>query len=330
MKRILNIMGLDMTNALRDNIIIYMIIAPLLMAFAVRIFFPSFEAAGLNIAVEQEAGQELILALEQYGKVEVMENADAVRTRVRRPDALPGVIVIDGEPALLFEGNEPEATVQSYTAILERALSGQDLLTLTHKNISTSRSLLYEYLIIMVLMMTIFLGAVVPGFNLIHEKETKAVKALNISPMTLADYLAARGVLAVSIGLVTAVLVTLILAGTAVNYWLLMAALLVSALLTTLLTLLVGTFADNQISAIAVLKIIMPVYLALPLIAMFIPEKFQFLFWILPNYWQFQMLKTVILGAGEPFWLSAALTLSLSIAFLAALTPTLKNRLTLR
>lgn len=328
MKRIFNIMALDMTNSLRDNIILYMMVAPLLMALALKIFFPSFEEGGQNIAVEQGIGQELIATLEQYGKVEIFKDAQAVRNRVQRPDAMAGVITGDGKPVLVFEGNEPEEVIQSYTVALERALAGENL-TLNQKNIGATRSLLYEYMIIAILMMTIFLGAVVPGFNLIHEKETKAVKALDISPMTTTDYVAARGALAVSIGLVTALLVTLILAGTAVNYWLLIATLLISALLTTLLTMVVGVFADNQITAIAVLKITMPVYLALPIISAFIPARLQFLFWILPNYWQFQMLKAVFIG-GESFWLPAALTLGLSIVFMAVLIPILKKKLTLR
>lgn len=330
MKRILNIMGLDMANALRDNIILYMMVAPLLLALALKIFFPSFETGGQNIAAEQSLGQELIASLEQYGKVEVMDSADAVRDRVSRPDALPGVITKSGKPVLIFEGNEPEEIVHSYTIMLERALAGADLLTLEHKNVGSNRSLLYEYLIISILMMTIFLGAVVPGFNLIHEKDTKAVRALNISPMTIVDYVAARGLLAVAIGLVTVVLVSLIMVGTGINYPHLVLGLLVSSLLTTLLTLLVGTFADNQITAIAVLKIIMPLYLAVPIISMFLPEKVQYAFWILPNYWQFQMLKAIFIGEGHSFWLSAVLTLTLSVVFLAGLTPILKKKLTLR
>jgi len=329
MRRILNILGLDMANALRDNIVLYMMVAPLLVALALKIFFPSFEAGGQNIAVEKGVGQELIAALEQYGTVEVLEDAEAVRERVQRPDALPGLILREGQPVLLFEGNEHEELIQSYTAALERALAGQDLLTLSSKNVGSSRSLFYQYAIIGILMMTIFLGAVVPGFNLIHEKDTKVVKALDISPMTTVDYVAARGILAVSIGLITALLITLILASY-INYWILIAALLISALLTTLLTLLVGVFADNQITAIAVLKIIMPLYLALPIISMFIPGKFQFLFWVLPNYWQFQMLKVIFIGEGQPFWLSAALTLGLSMVFMAALIPVLRRKLTLR
>lgn len=329
MKRILNIMGLDMTNAFRDNIILYMLVAPLLLALALKIFFPSLEAAGQNIAVEQSIGQELIAALEQYGRVEVFEDADAVRARVQKPDAMPGVIIRSGKPVLIFEGNEPEEIIQSHTVALERALAGKDLLTLTHKNVGSNRSLLYEYMIIGLLMMTLFLGAVVPGFNLIHEKETKAIKALDISPMTTFDYVASRGMLAVGIGLITILLVTLILAGNAINYWLLIASLLVSALLTTLLTLLVGIFADNQVTAIAVLKIIMPLYLALPIFSLFVPDRLMFLFWILPNYWQFKMFQIIFIG-GESFWFAALMTIVLSAGVLAALTPTLKRKLTLR
>lgn len=329
MKRILNIMGLDMANALRDNIIIYMMIAPLLMALALQIFFPSFQEAGLNIAVEEAVGAEIIQKLEQFGRVEVLADAQAVKDRVRRSDAIGGLVLEQGKPVLLLEGNEPQAIVQSYTAMLEKVMAPRPLLELEHKSVGSGPSLLYQYLVISILMMTILLGAVVPGFNLIHEKETKAVKALNTSPMTIADYVASRGLLAVLIGLIASLGVSLILAGLGVSYPQLILALLASALLTTLLILVIGVAADNQITAIAVLKIVMPLYLALPLISQFVSEKVRIAFWILPNYWQFLMLKIIFIG-GENFALAALLTLSLSILWFIALIPILKKKLTLR
>ena len=218
MKRLLTIMGLDMTNALRDNIIAYMLFAPLIMAFAVRVFFPSVESAGQNFAVEQSIGQELIQGLEKYGTVDVFADAGQVRARVEQNDAIPGVVMQDGQAVLILEGNEPQSVVRNPTAILAQEISGQNLISVTQRHVGATRSLLFEYLVIGLMMMTVFLGAMVPGFNLIHDKETQAVRAINVSPLTSTAYVAARGALATIIGFIAVLLASLILVGTSINY----------------------------------------------------------------------------------------------------------------
>jgi len=329
MRRLRTIMGLDMTNALRDNIVAYMLIAPLLMALAVRFFFPSVEASGQNFAVEQNVGQSIIVSLEKYGQVEVYPNAQEVQSRIERNDSVPGVVISDGQVSLLLEGNEPLSVVRNAQAIIGKVLAGQNLVSVTQRHVGGERSLLYEYLVIGLMMMSIFLGAMIPGFNLIHEKETKAVRALNVSPLTTADYVAARGFLATLISVVTVSSASLILMGTSINYAHLIIGLLLSGLLTTLLALMVGVMADNQITAIAVLKVSTPLYMFIPFISLFVPAKFKPLFYPLPNYWQLQMLRSIYIGEGS-YWPAAGLTLATSVILFLMLLPALKRKLRLR
>ena len=56
MKRIISLMKFDLTNALRDSMVIYILAAPLLLAFGLRAFLPSFEGAEVTYAVEVPAG----------------------------------------------------------------------------------------------------------------------------------------------------------------------------------------------------------------------------------------------------------------------------------
>ena len=95
--------------------------------------------------------------------------------------------------------------------------------------------------------------------------------------------------------------------------------------------LLVGGLSDTQIQAMAVLKILLFAYLTIPIVSIFVPRAWHFLFYILPNYWMFQIFISIFVGqVGQvSFWLACLLTLVSSLVFILALLPTLKKRLKL-
>lgn len=329
MKQILTLMRQDLTNSLRDNIVVYIIIAPLLLALAVKVFFPTFAAAGLNFAVDARVDREIVTALEQYGTLEIFAGEKEVLARVEQADVVPGIIARDGGIALIFEGNEPKSIVDSYTSILQSVTSPKELVSKEHRKVGSEGSLLYEYIIVMLTMMVAFMSAVVSGFNIVHDKETRALQAISVSPLQAGGFMAARGATVVGISIVVSVLSSLILTGLDINYFNLILAMLLSGLLTTLVALLLGTLAENQIMAIAVLKVLMPVYMFLPLVSIFVSEKVQFFFYPLPNYWQFKMLENIFIN-GDTLGSAALLTVVTSTLFLTAIMPLFRRKLKLR
>jgi len=329
MKAILNLLRQDLATALRDNIVLYMIVSPLLLALLVRLFLPSVEATGLTIALSGQVGDDLTAALEDYAVVEIFDTDEEVVARVEQNDAVPGVILEEGEVVLLFEGNEPEAIIEAGKAVLTAVTAPERLIEYEARSIGESSSLFREILILSLIMLALLLGGVASGFNIIDEKDTRAVSALAVTPLGLYRYIIARTLGAVIVASLITTGTALILSGTAINYLLLTIAIAASTLIIAALTLTVGGFANNQVSAIAVIKVLMPIYLALPIVSLFVPERWQLIFYPLPNYWQFQMLRSIFFGPQitGSFWMALLLTLLLSWALLLIMLRMTRGRL---
>lgn len=332
MKRILNLMSQDLTLILRDSIVIYIIIGPILLALALRMFLPSVEDIKLTFAVDKNISEKHMTELQKYGVLEVYDNAQEVRKRVEGTDAVPGVVNENGKITVIFEGNEPESVIENYKTILEQVLFGNGRAQFTHKSIGAEKSTLYEIMTILIIITAIFLSGVAPGFNIVGEKDTGAIKALSISPMRFQEYIAARGLLSFIISIFIVLVSSLIMVEQLIQFWKLLVLLLFSFSLTTIVSMVIGRLANNQISAISAIKIIMPVYLTLPLASIFVPNKFQFFLYPLPNYWQFQALLSIYSNMGSTFgfWTSTMLTFITGTVYLILFTRIFKKNFGIR
>lgn len=329
MKQILSLMRQDLATAFHDNIIIYMIIAPLLLALMVSAFLPSVESAGLTIAVSDQVDRSIVTGLADYGEIELFDTNEKVRNRVEMIDSVPGIISVGGEPVLLFEGNEPEGIINSSHAVLSAVLAGERLIRFEQRNLGEASSILREIIVLSLLMLALLLGGVVSGFNIIDEKDSKAVNALAVTPLSLQRYITARSLLALAIALITTTGTAFILSGTDINYLLLTVAIVASVFLIATFCLVIGGFSNNQISAIAVIKVLMPLYMAIPIVSLFVSNQWQLMFYPFPNYWQFQMLRWLISGGHDAvsFWQAASLTVLLSVVFLFLFIRVISSRL---
>jgi len=295
--RILSIIKKDYTLALRDSIALYIIIGPLLLAFAVRLFLPSVEDVKFNMAAEQSISSQTIEALSQYGEVEIFDSKDDVIHRVNMTDAIPGLVLEEGQIRVIFEGNEPQATIQTYTTLLEKVLLDNSDYALSSLSDDLDKPMLYGLMSTIIIMTALFLGGTVSGFNMVAEKDTKVIRSMAVTPLKMHTYLFSRGIVAIVTSLIIGLLSAIILSGITVNYFNLTLVLLASSPLIVIITLMIGRLADNQINSIAAIKIIMPVYLTLPLASLFIPQSLQVILYPLPNYWAFISLQSVFNAA---------------------------------
>lgn len=332
MRRIMSFMRQDIATALRDNLIVYMIIAPLLISFGMKMFLPSVEKAGLSFIVEENVSQQVIVKLEEYGDIELLKTEAAVQQRVEKIDSAVGILEKDQGLTILFEGNEPPELIELYKTIVEQVSYNQQITQVTHRSLGKRGSILNEILTISMLMMAMLIGGIVSGFNIVAERDTKAINAIAVSPITTKQFIVARGVLASVLAIMIATGTSLIMMGSVVNYVHLITLLALSSLLTTLMGLIIGALATNQIGAIAVIKLLTPLYIGLPMFAFFIPDKFRFLFYWLPNYWQFQALGNIYFSFPQrfSFWNSTLLTFVLSGIYIIIFGRLIGKKLKLR
>lgn len=331
LKTIFSLFRQDLTNAMRDNLVIYMLIAPLLLALGARVLLPSLEETKLTYAVESAVDQTVIDGLEALGDVALFDGREEVIARVERSDDVPG-IVRDGDTFTVYlEGNEPQGE-EIAAMVMSSVLHEDEVSTFVHEELRASRSLISEYGAVVLVMLAVMIGALVMGFLMVDDKETNAIQALAVSPLTMAQYLLARGLFAVIFGAIIALISSAILAGTAVNYALLLVGFLVAGSVGLIIGYILGGFAGNQLEAIGLIKIVMFAYLTIPILTIFVPHNWQWAFYLLPNYWMFKIFENLFVGQIGPigFWGATALTLVSSVAYLLALAPLMRRRVQLR
>jgi len=309
MKRIISLMKFDLTNALRDSMVIYILAAPLLLAFGLRAFLPSFEGAEVTYAVEVPAGGAGLVSassfadrLEEYGRVEAYGSAEAVRERVLGTDDVGGYVINpDADPpwTIVLEGNEGPESEAVMQSVLLAAISTADAAEYTVTEAAT-RSPFREYASVGLVMLASLIGGLAVSFSMIEEKELGVTRAFTVTPPTTAGYFAARGLLAAAVGFIVATVGHFILVGTSVSWWRFAVAMLASAPMPLVVALLVGGIAKNQIQAIAVLKVVMMVYLTVPFVSIAVPRAWHWLFFVFPNYWMFRSFEDIyVFGARE-------------------------------
>jgi ABC-2 type transport system permease protein len=330
-KRIINFILKDITVARRDNIILYMLIAPLLIAFIMRLFIPSLESSTVAFAVDVSKGTEFAEKLKGYGKVYVMQDDAATRERVGKTDDVIGITATEGKYTVILEGNENDEIKEAAYVVLADITRGQRIAQYSINNTGGGKSLIKEYSAILIILMSVLIAGMSAGFNIIDEKESGAVRAISVTPLRMWQYLAARSIIITVFALILSLLSTLILLGTRVNLLYTAVGTLFCSGIAILLGILIGGFAENQIKGIAMVKLIAFPFTIIPVASIFIPQKWQALLYIFPNYWMFRIFFNIFVKVDiSGFWLSAVITLAISAVFLLLLIFPLKKRLRFR
>lgn len=333
MKRILNIIKQDLTSSGRDMILLYSILSPIIVAIAIAMFLPQAQGAQITLAAHSNVGSEVIGTLEEYGKVVVFDSREELEKRILNVDDVPGIISENGQLKVILEGNEGLKSREIFTTILARALSSEPGVEFDHVRMQDTRDYTREYIGVIMLMFATLVGGMAVGFTIVNDRDTKVINAFSVSPTRLIEYLLARGVFSTFIGVIAGMLVTVIILGFQVNYLLLLLGIIISGGISVTLGYLLGAFAANQITAIALVKLLMPVYLTVPIVSIVVPQEWHWLFFIFPNYWMFIMFENLILtdiGQVLTFWPAAGLTFIGSIGLVLALMPVYKKKFKLR
>ena len=85
-KRILAITMRDIKSGLRDFMILYIIVAPFLLASILKMLIPAAGTTTINVAVDKSIDQSMVTYLKDFGRVEVMNNIEAVKKRIQDTD----------------------------------------------------------------------------------------------------------------------------------------------------------------------------------------------------------------------------------------------------
>ncbi|MFZ5967772.1 MAG: ABC transporter permease [Bacillota bacterium] len=295
MRKILSMLSMDVKLITRNPIVLYMAIAPALLAFVYLAVLGNLGQGTMSFVVAKDVPAAIIKNLEKVGDVEIAADEFAVKQRVERFDSIAGVVLQDNDYKIVLEGNEGVVFSKQVSLLISRAVSN-DIPNFTSEKIASKGNIIIELTAVSLLLTALFISSTVSGFNVVAERESKAIRALAVSPMSLRTFMSARTLIALLLGLGNIVLCVLIM-GRSEDMIAFVLAAVCSVAVIALIAIGLGCTANNQIAAIASIKLIMPACLILPISSYFVPERFKMFYYWLPNYWQFESLLSAWTGS---------------------------------
>lgn len=316
MKTFFACVGREFQLVFRNGISIFMVAAPAILAFVFILVFGAVNDTTIRLAVDSTLDSVATERLAYVANLESFEDTARMEARVRGSDAVAGVTMQNGAITIIFEGNEGQNYINSTKELIGFALAAPEGGVVYQSVAVEARgTMAYTVSMIALLLMSLFIGGATLGLSIVEERESGAIRAVVISPLRLLDYVATKLAPALILGLVGIGASALIIGEASLlpRYLLLAVA---SVLVSGMMTFAIGAFANNQIAAIGVLKILVPLSMILPISAMFVPEKWQVFYYALPMYWQYRALDAVL--KGTPIVWPALLTLLVSVPWFAA------------
>lgn len=296
MKRILAIFRRDMSSSLRDYILLYMIVAPILLTIGLKFFIPSVESASLQFALDERLGSELIEEFEKYGKVEVYPTVERIEDRVKAIDDIAGITRDEnGKYRVILEGNEAHDTKEMSYMIIRDISGGRELdINYEITDIGFRMSPVASIGAASLILMAILIGGIVIGLNIIEEKQSRTISALNVSPMSRFEFIAGKSLIGLILPLIQVYIMLWILGLFSVDKLMILIMTVVSSLIAVIVGFLIGIISSNQISGIANMKMLFMVPSISIIGAILLPYDKQFFMYWSPFYWSFIGFKGII------------------------------------
>lgn len=299
----------------RDGITIYMAIAPALLALVFIFVFGSVQQSSISLAVEKSLPQEYITKLQAVADIEYLNDLEALKSRVKGPDSIAGVYMQDGNIKVLVEGNEAQGFAESRQALVSTAVSSNNLVY-ESEMIKGKDSLAFIISMASIFLLSLFMGGAALGIGGVAERESGVIRALSISPMSLWAYIISKIIPALLFGIIGVSASSLIMGrADALPQFIMLA--ISSVFVSGMIIFIIITLAGNQIAAVGALKIIMPLFLAIGISAVFIPQKWIVLYYALPMYWQYTAIDAIITNMKPSFQFIMIFTTSLPWFFCA-------------
>jgi ABC-2 type transport system permease protein len=316
MKTLFTSIGREFKLIFRNGISIFMVAAPAILALVFILVFGAVNETTLQLAVDDSVSAAEQAKLERIADVERFDDAARMEARIRATDAVVGVRMEQGEAQVVFEGNEGESFISGTSELVGMALSAPETLPAYQSvPVAVKGGMAYNLSMIGMLLMSLFIGGATVGLSIVDERESGAIRAVAVSPMRFSGFIASKLLPALLLGLIGISAAALIIGKASLlpQYLLLAVA---SALVSGMMTFAIGAFAGNQVAAIGVLKLLIPIGMILPISAVFVSEQWQFFYYILPMYWQYRAINAILTNTSA-FW-PTLLTLLVSIPWFMA------------
>lgn len=263
----------QMKSVLRDKFCLMTFLLPVLVAAALH-FMGSIDMSSLGElhfgVLENELPPQTVTWLERYGPVTAYGTQEELTDAINEPSTNVIGVRADGDSLrTAISGDEldifRQAAATLPTLYERRAAAEQvEIQTLERPDIMES---LQGIFIPAVLIVAMFMGCTFNAMNIISEKEDGVAFVNEILPQTSSQYILQKVVVGFLFGSLSSIVTACICFRLSLqNLWLMLALILLSSFVAALIGLFIGTFSEGLMIGVVYIKIVMLLFLAVPLV----------------------------------------------------------------
>jgi len=280
----------------RDFLALYILLAPFIFGFGINALAPSVNDSTVNLAMLEIDDPGKVEYLEQYGKVELFQDLDALTARVEKRDNIIGILPEGEGSYILAQGNEPE-DVTDFAKLLnsyhQLGLS-VDQTTTEFESFGRTEPPLKKMLVNISLLFTAVLGGMMISINIVEEKMDNTISAVNVSPISRVGFILGKSMMGIFLAVYGSIALLWITGYGDVNVWQMMLAILGVTLLSLVVGFVEGVVNDDVMNAAAGIKMLfLPVAAAVAAVEL-LSDKWQILFYWVPFYWSYKGNEAIL------------------------------------
>jgi len=297
--KLINIAKRDLRNSLRDNVIVFMLLMPIIMSLLLSMFFPETKSDMVSLVVSKDMDQGFISQAKKYANVDVVDSRRRVEERVEDFDDAVGIAVEKGEYVIITQGNEKQISRLLPAAVLEKIINPLEDMKVKTTLIGESILSVKKVASIFLLMVGIMIGGMVIGFNIVEDKSGKTLEALAVTPLTRLEFIAGRSILGIIINLVQTFVILAIVASEGLNVLHILIIIVSSLPITAIFGFYLGGTSNDQISVIANTKIGNLFFMMVPAVSLLIPPSKHFVLYPFPTFWIYKSFNEILRGISQ-------------------------------
>jgi ABC-2 type transport system permease protein len=319
LRRVGVLLGKELVRGPRSCVFLMAVVVPVVLTLLMTLLFGTVFSGKARLGLADEGRSQLVplaQALESL-TVKMYESEEALREAVAIGAVDIGVALPDTFDRRIGSGRSTTLTVYTWgesalsdrvvaaTALgnLIRDISGQESpVELVTVVLGDGESLSWEERLLpfLVLMTVILGGTMVPATSLVEEKQKRTLRALTITPTSLADVLLAKGLLGVILGVAMGVLTLVLNRAFGQSPGLLVLVLALGAVLSATLGVLLGAFIKDINTLFTVIKA-GGLLLYAPALVYLFPEIPEWVGRVFPTYYMIQpVVEITQKGAAWP------------------------------
>lgn len=292
----LAIFGRDVKAALRQFIMLWVMLAPVVIAFIIHLASPGIADTPVRLAMLADDDAQLLAYMQKYAAVELFETEAALERRVLARDDVSAILPSGGGHTILAQGNEPEGILQAvklFKTYAEQGVEPNEGAVEIHSFGRTSPPIKVVLITGMVVLVTILSGMLI-AISIVEEKEDRTIRAIRVAPVPMGCFVAGKSLLGVTNCVVCTLLVLAVSDFWGVN--LLQAVLIALAVSLTgfVVGFLTGLSSEDFIGAAAAIKVLMIPAITPILVSELAADKWHWLLWWDPFYWAYRGIKGVL------------------------------------